>query len=173
MVAKTIMSEPTVTLDVRDDIREGREPFARIMEAVARLKGGERLRLIAPFEPVPLFGVMARRGFSHEAQPTDTGDWEVLFARSPEPAAPEQTPATSPSSCGCVPALDVDARGLEPPQPLVVILEALVRLPEGAGLRARTDRRPLHLYAHLKERGFTGETEEQEDGSFITTIRQS
>jgi uncharacterized protein (DUF2249 family) len=67
--------------------------------------------------------------------------------------------------------LEVDARGLEPPQPLVVILEALAGLPEGAGLRARTDRRPLHLYAQLEARGFTGETEEQADGSFVTTIR--
>ncbi len=69
--------------------------------------------------------------------------------------------------------LDVDARGLEPPQPLVTILEALARLPEGARLRARTDRRPLHLYAQLEERGFVGETEEKEDGSFVTIIRRA
>ncbi len=70
-------------------------------------------------------------------------------------------------------ALTVDARGLEPPQPLVVILEALARLPESAVLRARTDRRPIHLYALLTARGFTGETEEQSDGSFVTTIRRA
>lgn len=70
-------------------------------------------------------------------------------------------------------ALTVDARGLEPPQPLVVILESLARLPEGTALRARTDRRPMHLYALLKARGFTGETEEQSDGSFVTTIRRA
>lgn len=64
----------------------------------------------------------------------------------------------------------LDARGLEPPQPLVVILEALERLPEDAEMRARTDRRPMHLYALLEERGYTGESEEQHDGSFITTI---
>ena len=69
--------------------------------------------------------------------------------------------------------INVDARGLEPPQPLMVILEALARLPEGAELRARTDRRPMHLYAHLEERGFTGQTEEQHDGSFVTTIRRA
>lgn len=68
------------------------------------------------------------------------------------------------------PTLEVDARGLEPPQPLVVILEAAARLPDGAELRARTDRRPMHLYAQLQERGFTGKTEEQPDGSFVTTI---
>jgi TusA-related sulfurtransferase len=66
----------------------------------------------------------------------------------------------------------VDARGLEPPQPLVKILEALATLPEGARLRARTDRRPMHLYAQLEERGFVGESEEQEDGSFVTHVRR-
>lgn len=69
--------------------------------------------------------------------------------------------------------LTVDARGLEPPQPLIVILENLERLPEGAELHACTDRRPMHLYALLEERGYTGETEEQHDGSFITTIRRA
>jgi uncharacterized protein (DUF2249 family) len=68
--------------------------------------------------------------------------------------------------------LTVDARGLEPPQPLVVILEALARLTEGAELQARTDRRPMHLYDQLKARGFAGETQEQDDGSFVTTIRR-
>ena len=66
----------------------------------------------------------------------------------------------------------VDARGLEPPQPLVLILEAMARLPEHGELRAQTDRRPLHLYPLLEQRGFTGETEEQSDGSFVTTIRR-
>ena len=168
------MPEATVTLDVREDIREGREPFARIMDTVARLKGEERLRLIAPFEPVPLLSLMARRGFSHEARPTGSGDWEVLFAPSSgSQVPPEMTPTSTQSTRGCAPVIEVDARGLEPPQPLVVILETLASLSEGAELRARTDRRPMHLYAHLEERGFTGETEEQEDGSFVTTIRRA
>jgi uncharacterized protein (DUF2249 family) len=66
----------------------------------------------------------------------------------------------------------LDARGLEPPEPLVKILEALTALPEGAGLRAHTDRRPMHLYAQLEERGFVGETEEQPDGSFVTHVHR-
>ena len=67
----------------------------------------------------------------------------------------------------------LDACGLEPPQPLVVILEALASLPDGEEMHARTDRRPMHLYALLEQRGFTGETKEQHDGSFITTIRHA
>lgn len=67
----------------------------------------------------------------------------------------------------------LDVRGLEPPQPLVAILEALAGLPAGGEMRARTDRRPLHLYPLLEQRGFTGQTEEQHDGSFVTTIRHA
>jgi uncharacterized protein (DUF2249 family) len=68
-------------------------------------------------------------------------------------------------------ALEVDARGLEPPQPLVKILEALSTLRAGQQLRARTDRRPMLLYPQVEERNFTAETNEQPDGSFITQIR--
>jgi TusA-related sulfurtransferase len=67
--------------------------------------------------------------------------------------------------------IELDARGLEPPQPLVTILEAVTTLSSSAMLRARTDRRPMHLYAQLEERGFAGESQEQADGSFITHIR--
>jgi uncharacterized protein (DUF2249 family) len=64
----------------------------------------------------------------------------------------------------------VDVRGLEPPQPLVQILESLAALPDGAEMTAHTDRRPMHLYSFLEERGFTGTSEEQPDGSFVTHI---
>lgn len=68
--------------------------------------------------------------------------------------------------------IELDARELEPPQPLMKILEALTTLPDGATLRARTRWRPTLLYAQLEQRGFTGESEEQSDGSYITHIRR-
>jgi uncharacterized protein (DUF2249 family) len=174
------MKARTITLDVRDDIRNGREPFAKIMQTVARLKGDEQLRLFAPFEPAPLYAVLAQRGYAHHSKPTPDGDFEVLFTRGsddgpgPEPTtAAAQAPSGAPfRACAGTPVIEVDARGLEPPQPLVTILEALAALPEGARLRALTDRRPMHHYAQLEERGFAGESEEQKDGSFITNVRR-
>ena len=174
------MRKRTITLDVREDIRNGREPFAKIMQTVAGLKDNEQLRLLAPFEPAPLYAVLAQRGYSHKSKPTPAGDFEVLFTRGlAEPAEAEITgapsqppPGSQPRSCTGTPVVEVDARGLEPPQPLVKILEALATLPEGARLRAHTDRRPMHLYAQLEERGFVGESEEQKDGSFITNVRR-
>ena len=58
------MSKTTIKLDVREDIRNGREPFGKIMQTVARLKDDEQLLLIAPFEPARLYAVLAQQGFS-------------------------------------------------------------------------------------------------------------
>jgi uncharacterized protein (DUF2249 family) len=154
---------------MRDDIRNGREPFSKIMSAVAELRAGDQLLLIAPFEPVPLFAALKKQGFQHTAKPAESGDWEVLITREEQEQADKSVPAATPPCTATV--IEVDARGLEPPQPLVRILEALSALPAGSELRALTDRRPVHLYPHLAERGFTAETEEQTDGSLITSIR--
>jgi uncharacterized protein (DUF2249 family) len=172
------MRDKTVMLDVREDIKKGREPFAKIMQAVSRLNRNENLRLIAPFRPAPLFAIMAGKGFSYRAQATPEGDWEVLFTHSSEaqPASGRSSPspvAAEKSPCGCGrKVIELDARGLEPPQPLVKILEALPQISDDTELKARTDRRPLHLYAHLDERGYVGRTEEVTDGSFTTYIHR-
>ena len=56
---------------------------------------------------------------------------------------------------------------------MVKILEALATLPQGSGLCARTDRRPVHLYPILEARGFRGTSEQQSDGSFLTHISRA
>lgn len=168
------MIKNTVTLDVREELRQGREPFSKIMNAIARLHPDEKLLLVTPFKPSPLFFVLGKQGFDHESKRIESGDWEVLFTRrNGETLAfiPPERPPCSAVKTEATEIIDVDARGLEPPQPMVKILEALAALPAGVELRARTDRRPMHLYDQLEERGFAGETQEQNDGSFITTIR--
>lgn len=169
------MSSEIVTLDVRDDIARGREPFSKIMTTVARLRPDENLRLLAPFEPLPLFSVLAKKGYTHATKQLESGDWEIVFTPGGgQKAGTEGAPSAGAGSGETKPSsyIEVDARGLEPPQPMVKILEALATLPPRTGLRARTDRRPMHLYAHLEERGFAGETKEQSDGSFLTHIRR-
>lgn len=74
------MTEPSVsTLDVRDILKAGGEPFSVIMQAVDGLAPGQGLKLLATFKPVPLFGVMAQRGFGHREREIGGGDWEVTF----------------------------------------------------------------------------------------------
>jgi len=78
------MKTHIIEVDVRDDIRAGREPFSRIMAAAAQLGTTGKMVLIAPFEPVPLYNVLAAQGFTHLARELADGDWEIHFVRGPQ-----------------------------------------------------------------------------------------
>ncbi|GMU41359.1 MAG: hypothetical protein AMXMBFR23_22250 [Chloroflexota bacterium] len=69
-------------IDVRPDIAAGREPFPRIMAAARALGPGEAFRLVAPFEPAPLYEVLGAQGFQHEAAAQPDGSWHVTFRRT-------------------------------------------------------------------------------------------
>ncbi|HET8698636.1 MAG TPA: DUF2249 domain-containing protein, partial [Gammaproteobacteria bacterium] len=124
---------PVVEVDVRDDLRTGREPFSRIMAAVAALRAGEVLHLRAIFEPVPLLAVMEKRGFTHAARRHAADDWSVWFWRAAAAVAAMDRPtammpaALAPSERTVV----LDVRGLEPPEPMRRTLSALDGLPAG------------------------------------------
>jgi len=68
--------------DARPIIAAGEEPFGKIMEAVASLGDNEEFVILAPFEPVPLEGVLSSQGFSYEAVALGQDDWQVTFRRS-------------------------------------------------------------------------------------------
>jgi len=50
---------------------------------VGRLRDGEQLRILAPFEPRPLIGVLAMQGYTASVTPLDHGDFAVTFSASP------------------------------------------------------------------------------------------
>ena len=160
-----MMNAETITLDVREDIRNGREPFDRIMKTVDALEEGQSLLLIAPFEPLPLYGVLAGHGLHHQSSTMSGGDWEIRFSH-------RGTGSKSSSEGGRPQVVEMDCRGFEPPEPMVMILDELMKLPPGGELRARTDRHPSFLHAELAVRGFNGATQKICDGSHVTTIRE-
>lgn len=145
---------PIRELDVRPMLRVGEEPFQAIMDAVGALAPGEALRLIAPFRPVPLFSVMANRGYAASDRALDGGDWEVLFS----PVAGMQAEAglatgSSPSALSWSnPIEELDLVDLEPPEPMVRILEALEDLRPGDVLFALLAREPVFLFPELAKR---------------------
>lgn len=66
-------------LDVCPLFAAGRTPLAAILNAVNQLEPGQALRLIAPFEPAPLYQLLGERGFTAEPLERDDGVWEILF----------------------------------------------------------------------------------------------
>jgi uncharacterized protein (DUF2249 family) len=73
--------DPMVTVDARPIIAAGDEPFETIMSAVSSLGADEALVVLAPFEPVPLEGVLSSQGFAYEVEDLGEGDWQVTFRR--------------------------------------------------------------------------------------------
>ncbi|HEU0168115.1 MAG TPA: DUF2249 domain-containing protein [Chloroflexota bacterium] len=158
-------------LDIRPLLARGEEPFRAIMLAAASVEPGQALRLRAPFEPVPLYDVLGRRGFSHRAYQHAADGWEILFVKAgpgnaealpPKPttrAAAASTPATNDAEV--VDAIvTIDVSDLVPPELMVRILEALDQLAPGQTLLVEHVRRPVFLYPRLDELGYLHETRE-------------
>jgi uncharacterized protein (DUF2249 family) len=152
------MTHAFLELDVRPTLRAGGEPFQQIMEAVTRLRPGQGLRLLATFEPVPLFSVLGAKGFEHEARQIADDDWEVFFRpaqAAAEKAAPEKAPDIRPSEDTAWPApvQHLDNRDLDPPEPMVRILATTESMQEGDVLCALLCREPIFLLPELAKRG--------------------
>jgi uncharacterized protein (DUF2249 family) len=65
----------------------------------------------------------------------------------------------------------IDARGLEPPEPMERVLQALSLLRGGQSIRLLLHREPFPLYPLLAERGYRHHTERLADDSFVILIR--
>ena len=74
--------EAATVLDVRPILERGDEPFVTIMEAAASVPAGQSLVLIAPFEPVPLYGALGARGFAHETERLADDHWVIRFTHN-------------------------------------------------------------------------------------------
>ncbi|HSJ23132.1 MAG TPA: DUF2249 domain-containing protein [Longimicrobiales bacterium] len=157
-----IPAERTVTLDVRDELRAGREPFSLIMDAVREVPDDGAFVLRAIFEPVPLYAVLAKRGFLHWTEQRAADDWVIHFYSATAAAAAPAATAQA-EDAGDMPddVVVLDVRGLEPPEPMMRTLAALEQLPPGGTLVQLNVRVPQFLIPLLEERGFQHEVREQ------------
>jgi hypothetical protein len=163
-------------LDVREDLRNGREPFSRIMTARRELPPDGVLRLRAIFEPVPLYRVMEKQGLAHCTEQLAHDDWVVWFYAPgslvaqngegvvgdavmthtpPVNEAAASTPAAVTGRDRAAEPVVLDVTGLEPPEPMVRTLEALSQLPPGGTLIQLNVRVPQMLLPQLDARGYS------------------
>jgi len=60
------------------DVREiDGEPFGDIMSALEDLPEGETLTLVNSFEPIPLYEVLERKGYTHDTTELEDDLWRV------------------------------------------------------------------------------------------------
>ncbi len=168
-----------IRLDVRDDIKNGADPFKKIMEAAGSLKDGEALDLINSFEPFPLYSVLKNKGFEHATNKTPEG-FEIIFFRNKESSKPVKISEEAGENQFADEDLKnlahkrntvkLDVRGLEPPQPLLKIFSTLEELNDDTALHIIHERKPIHLYPRLKDAGYKFLTEETGDELYTIKI---
>lgn len=157
-----------IVLDVRDLAPRFRHE--RIFAALARLPVGGVLQLTNDHDPRPLwYQLEAEQAgqFTWTYLEQGPSSWRVQIGRL-APAAEHQEGASP--DVAATDALYLDNRGLEPPEPLVRILEALEGLVSNQQLLTDLDREPLLLYPQLINRGFSYETEPEDDGGYRVRI---
>ncbi len=187
-----IPEERVVELDVREDLRSGREPFSRIMAAKGEVPEDGALRLRAIFEPAPLYGVLGRQGFEHWTERRADDDWVVWFWRAApaDPGAAPRSPGRSTDPSADVGEADsgggaadaaapeegvvvLDVRGLEPPEPMVRTLAALREMPRDHTLVQINVREPRFLFPRLEEAGYAYEVRRQGEDLVRVFIRHA
>jgi uncharacterized protein (DUF2249 family) len=165
-------------IDVRPLMARGEEPFRAIMTAARTVPAGSTLRLVAGFEPLPLYDVLAKQGFVHHTCRLEGDAWEVRFYRERSDSEAETVAsdtaasrtvdwAETPSS-----EITIDVSELVPPEPMIRILEALESLPPEGRLLVHHVRRPIHLYERLDEMGYGHDTRELGPGRFEVLIQK-
>lgn len=177
-------SQSEYTDSVVFDVREipCRIKHGQIFQRWLDLPVGQFFVLLNDHDPVPL-------RYQFEAQFPGAVGWEYLemgpeefrvkITKLVETKSPNITAAAprflrrEDSACNTTKTLVVDARGLEPPEPLMRILNELENLPDGVRLRAITDRKPCHLFGEAEQRGFRHDSTEQPDGSWITNLSRA
>ena len=161
--------EKIIDLDVREDISQNNDPFKKIMGAVKQMGDGDILHLINVFEPVPLYGVLGRRGLAHWAECID-GVWHIYFFAGAETGA-EAPPETPAAAAAQEKIIELDVAGLEPPEPMMKILASLPRIDAHTVMVVHHHREPLMLYDKLAERGYVWTTTKRSENEFRIEIR--
>lgn len=153
-----------------------REKLALIFRTWTELAVGASFVLVNEHDPVPV-----RRQL--ETNFPGCCAWEYLRVTEDEcririmrlAASPNTAASARPFRCAGDKEGEpevVDVRGLEPPEPMLRILEAAEALEQGATLTALTDRRPIHLLPELEARGIRHESTVRPDGSWATVLRK-
>ncbi|NGQ93965.1 DUF2249 domain-containing protein [Brevibacillus sp. SYP-B805] len=177
-------SPQTVELDVRPHLRKKLEPFQLIMDTVKTLGPDDTFILHATFKPVPLLGLMKTKGFAYKTEQLAQDHWKVTFvpkSRKHELQDGEsdeesnQGPSIAPmKEDGDSPrTIELDNRGLEPPQPMVRTLKTLETCRKGDRVVIHNDRVPVFLIEELSTLGYPYTIEEQPDGSALVTIQKT
>lgn len=158
-------------LDVRPIISSGADPFKDIMSSVKNLSDGDVLVIKNSFKPVPLYAVMEKKGFSHYTELSDDC-FTVYFYKTGNIVqdSPIENSNSGIDEKAFENILDIDVHDLQPPEPMLKILENLSRIDDRTVMRVHHHREPVLLYPKLEERGYVAYCEKLGEDNYKILI---
>ena len=171
----SLSEENEVLFDARPLLASGQDPLKPIAEQARKLQVGEHLHLVNFFEPVPLYEVLRKRGFDHWTEEREGAYHIYFYGRwngAMEPAPSECGPLTDVDLENAQAITELDVRGLQPPEPMVRVLESLPQIERGGVLLVHHHREPMFLYEKLAERGFEAACKKIDDNYYKVVIRK-
>lgn len=148
------------TLDVRNDLAKGNDPFNIIIKALEKINAGETLLLVNSFVPYPLIKILERKGYTITVKQL-ADDIVHTYLQKPKHNVPDGIDDTT----GYQPfeeliqlydgkMVTTDVRHLPMPQPMLHILEQLENPPAGKALFVHHKKIPMFLLPELKQNGY-------------------
>ncbi|KAB2842549.1 MAG: DUF2249 domain-containing protein, partial [Melioribacteraceae bacterium] len=154
-------------------IDSGRDPFSDIMNFIKELNDDEIFLLVNSFEPIPLYSVLGKKGFEHYTEKNENV-FKVYFYKS---VPGESTNINSSEGFNenngqtdITNVIEIDVRKLEPPEPMIKILEMLEQVDEKTLLLVHHHREPMMLYPKLEERGYQAVSNKIEENYYKVVI---
>lgn len=162
-------------IDVRALISADEEPFTRVMATAAGVSKGGGLVLDAPFNPLPLRGVLGRKGFATYGRRLSESFWRVYGLRTaddPDVAPPVETDLGA-KVWSAEDGVHIDVSDLEAPAPLVAILSLVDSSDHRGRIVVHHRREPHYLYPELLERGWSWSRMEGKPGDVRLLLTRS
>ena len=156
----TLKAQQIVDFDVRPVIDAGEDPLSLIVDRVKKIPKGGALKIINSFEPTPLISLLKKQGFESYVDQVDENIIETYFYKTSDTAIKINDPEKNDEGWDELlqkfkeKIQTVDVRHLEMPQPMMIILEAIEKLPDDHALFVYHKRIPVFLLPELKERKF-------------------
>lgn len=170
---KNLASLEIVDLDVRPVLAGGTDPLHIILDKVNALEDNQALKIINTFKPAPLITLIGKKGFDHIVMSPAPGLIETYFFK-PEGITfneEETTPESEKNTSDWHTFIEryrekttrIDVRGLQAPQPMMLILEKLETMPEGEALLVQHEKIPVFLLPELHSMNYNYQIHEEDE----------
>lgn len=164
--------ENIVELDVREMLRQNKDPFNLIMDTLEKLPKNGTLNIINTFEPIPLINILSKKGYIHYVNPIEKALVHTYFKKEDtlnHKTINSKDPEMSDQSTGILNLYknrirEIDVRELEMPLPMSTILNELNNLPHDYLLFVHHKKVPKFLFPELAEREFQWLIQEIKEG---------